>query len=59
MMWWLGRPSHRTTINDSDTAARNVVVVNKALKPTTITDSDTAVRNGVVVMMALTPHYNN
>ena len=30
MLWWRGRPSHRTTLIDSDTAIGNVVVVRTA-----------------------------
>jgi len=33
MMWWLGRPSHRTTVTDSDAAVVNGVGVITALTP--------------------------
>jgi len=54
MVWWLARPSHRTTITDSDTAVGIVLVVRMALNSTTFTDTDIAVGNVEVVRTALT-----
>jgi len=59
MVWWLGRPSHRTIITDSNTAVGIGVVVSTALNRTTITDSNTSIDIGVLVRTALTPHYSN
>jgi len=59
MSCWEGRPSHRTSIRDSDTAVRNGVAVRTAHTPHYNTDIDSAVGNVVVVITALTPHYNN
>jgi len=54
MVWWLGRPSQRTTVTDNDNALGKFVVFRTAIKPHYITYSDTDISNDVVVTTALT-----
>jgi len=54
MVWWLGRPSHRTTISASISAVGNSVVVRKCLKPHLKNDSFTVVGYDILVRMELT-----
>jgi len=53
MMWWVGRPSHRTTVTDSDTAVGNVWWLGRPTLLNTICDSESALGNAVVFRTAL------